>query len=56
MEKLDIGKLKNVPSVTVQKVKWGKLDIGKLVTTSVNLGKLSNLVKSDVVKKTENMN
>ena len=30
-----------------------KLDIGKLETTPVDLSKLSDAVKSDVVKKTE---
>ena len=30
-----------------------KLDIGNLETTPVHLGKLSNVVKNDVIKKTE---
>ena len=30
----------------------GRLDIGKLATVPVDLGKLSNVVKNDVVKKT----
>ena len=30
----------------------GKLDIGKLQATSVDLSKLSNVIKNDVVKKT----
>ena len=34
------------------KSKVGKLDIGKLETTPVDLSKLSNEVKNDVVKKT----
>ena len=33
------------------KSKVDKLDIGKLETTPVNLSKLSNVVKNDVVKK-----
>ena len=33
--------------------KVDKLDIGKLETTSVDLGKLSNLVNNDVAKKNE---
>ena len=33
------------------KSKADKLDIGKLETTPVNLSKLSNVVKNDVVKK-----
>ena len=35
------------------KSKVDKLDIGKLETTPVDLSKLSNAVKNDVVKKTE---
>ena len=35
------------------KTKVDKLDIGKLETTPVDLGKLSNVVKNDVVKNTE---
>ena len=35
------------------KSKVDKLDTGKLETTPVDLSKLSNLVKNDVVKKTE---
>ena len=45
---------KNVPSgLSSLKSKVDKLDIGKLETTPVDLSKLSNVVKSDVVKKTE---
>ena len=54
VDKLDIDKLKNVPSgLSSLKSKVDKLDIGKLETTPVDLSKLSNLVKNDVVKKTE---
>ena len=35
------------------KTKVGKLDIGKLETTPIDLSKLSNVVKNDVVEKTE---
>ena len=35
------------------KSKVDKLDIGRLETTSVELSKLSNVVKNDVVKKAE---
>ena len=35
------------------KSKIDKLDIGELETTPVDLSKLSNIVKNDVVKKTE---
>ena len=47
VDKLDIDKLKNVQSnLTSLKSK-----VNKLVPTPVNLGKLSDLVKSDVAKK-----
>ena len=53
-DKLDIDKLKNVPSnLSNLKSKVDKLDIGKLESTAVDLSKLSNVVKNDVVKKTE---
>ena len=35
------------------KSKVDKLEIGKLETTPVDLSKLSNVVKNDVVRKTE---
>ena len=54
VDKLDIDKLKNVPSGLISlKSKVDKLDIGKLQTTPVDLSKPSNAVKNDVVKKTE---
>ena len=54
VDKLDIDKLKNVPSnLSNLKSKVDKLDIGKLETTPVDLSKLSNVVKNDVIKKTE---
>ena len=52
INKLDIDKLKNVPSnLNNLKSKVDKLEIGKLETTPVDLSKLSNVVKNDVVKK-----
>ena len=52
VDKLDIGKLKNVPSgLNNLKSKVDKLDLGKLETTPVDLSKLNNAVKDDVVKK-----
>ena len=33
------------------KIKVDKLDVGKLVPLSVDLSKLSNVIKNDVVKK-----
>ena len=54
VDKSDIDKLKSVPTnLTNLKSKVGKLDIGKLETTPVDLYELSNIIKNDVVKKTE---
>ena len=54
VDKLDFAKLKNVPSaLSIFKNKGDKLDIGKLETAPVDLSKLSNVVKNDIVKKTE---
>ena len=54
VDKLDIEKLKNVPSgLSSLKRKVVKIDIGKLETTPVDLSKLSDVVKNEVVKKTE---
>ena len=54
VDKFDIDKLKNVSSnLSNLKSKVDKLDIGKLMNTSVDLSKLNNVVKNDVVKKTE---
>ena len=54
VDKLDIDKLKNVPScLNSIKSKVDKLDIGKLETTPIDLSKINNVVKDDVVKKTE---
>ena len=54
VDKLDIDKLKNVPTnLSNLKSKVDKLDVDKLVPVPVDLSKLSNVVKNDVVKKTE---
>ena len=54
VHKLDIDKVKNVPTdLSNLKSKVDKLEIGKLETTPVDLSKLSNVVKNDVVRKTE---
>ena len=54
VDKLDIDKLKNVPTnLSNLKSKVDKLDIDKLAPVPVDLSKLSNVVKNDVVKKTE---
>ena len=51
-DKLDIDKFKNVPSnLSNLKGKVDKLEFGKLETTSIDLSKLSKVVKYDIVKK-----
>ena len=53
-DKLDIDKLKNLPNNLINlKSKVDKLDIDKLLPAPVVLSKLSDVVKNDVVKKTE---
>ena len=53
VDKLDVDKLKNVPSgLSNLKSKVDKLALGKLETTLVDLSKLSDVVKNEVVKKT----
>ena len=50
-DKLDIGKLKNVPTnLSNLEIKVDKLDVDKLVPFPVDLNKLSVVVKNDVVK------
>ena len=57
VDKLDIDKFKNVPSgLRSLKLKVDKLSIDKLETTSVDLGKLINVVNNDVVKRLNMMN
>ena len=52
VDKLDINKLKNVPTnLKNLKSKVYKLDVHKLVPVPVELSKLSDVVKNDVVKK-----
>ena len=54
VDKLDIGKLKNLSTnLSNLKSKINKLDVLKLETPPVDLSKLSNVVKNEVVKKTE---
>ena len=51
-DKLDIDKLKNVATNSRNlESKVDKLDVDKLVPVPVDLSKLSDLVKTDVVKK-----
>ena len=52
VDKLDIDQLKNVPSnLNNLKSKVDKVDADKLVPVPTNVSKLSDVVKSDVVKK-----
>ena len=54
VDKLDIDILKSVPTnLSNGKSKIDELDIEKIKTTPVDLSKLSNVVKNNVVKKTE---
>ena len=54
VDKLDFDKSKNVANnLSNLKSKDDKLDIWKLETAPVDLCKLSNMVKNDVVKKTK---
>ena len=49
---LDIDNLKDVPNhLNNMKSKVDKLDVNKLVSIPVDLRKLSDVVKNDVVKK-----
>ena len=52
VDKLDIDELKNLPNnLRSLKTKVDKLDIDKLILVSVDLSKLSNVLKNEVVKK-----
>ena len=52
VDKLDIDKLKNVPSyLSNLKSKVDKLDVDKLVPAPIDLSKLSEAVKNDVTEK-----
>ena len=54
VDKLDIDKLEKEPTGSNSlKIKVNKLDIDKLVPVPVDLSKLSDVVKKEVVKKTE---
>ena len=51
-DKLDIDKLKNVPNnLSNLNIKLDKLDVDRLRPLLIDLSKLSNVVKTDVVKK-----
>ena len=52
VHKLDTDELKNVPNILSNlKSKVYKLDVDKLVPASIDISKLSDVVKNDVVKK-----
>ena len=52
VDKLDIDKLKNASTnLSNLKSKVDKLDVDKLVPVLVDLGKLSEVVKKDIIKK-----
>ena len=52
VDTLDIDKLKNAPkNLSNLKGKVDKLDVDKLVPVTVDLSKLSDVVKNNVVKK-----
>ena len=52
VDKLDIDKLKNMPSGLINlKSKLYNSNIDKLIPVSINLSKLSDVVKSDVIRK-----
>ena len=54
IDKLDIDKLKNVPSgLNNLKSKVSKVDVSKLIPVPFYLIKLSDAVKNDAVKNTE---
>ena len=54
VDKLDIDKWKSLPNnLSILKTKVGKLDIDQLMAIPIDLSKLSNLVKTEVAKKTE---
>ena len=54
VDKLNINKLKDVPrNLSNMESKVGNLDVDKLVPDPVDLSKLDDVLKKDVVKKTE---
>ena len=54
VDSLDIYKLKSLPNnLSKLKAKVDKLDIVKLVPVPIDFSKLSDVVKNEVVKKTE---
>ena len=50
---VDVSSYATKTNLTALKTEVDKIDVGKLKTVPVDLAKLSNLVKNDVVKKTD---
>ena len=53
VDKFNIDKLKNVPN-NLSNLQADQLDIKKLEATLVNLSELSNVVKNNAIKNSEN--
>ena len=53
VDKLDINKLVNVPTGFTLKTKVNELDVRELKTVPVDLKKISDVVKNEVVKNTK---
>ena len=53
MRHIDVSSSASKTNLASLKTEVDKLDVGKLKTVPVNLAKLSNVVKNDVVKRTE---
>ena len=50
---VDVGSYASKTNLTALKTEVDKIDVDKLKTTPADLAKLSNIVKNDVVKKTD---
>ena len=53
MAHVDVSSFASKTNLAGSKTEVDKIDVEKLKTLPVDLAKLSNLVKSDIVKKTE---
>ena len=50
---VDVSSFASKANLAALKTEVDKIDVDKLKTTPINLAKLSNVVKNDVVKKTD---
>ena len=50
---VDVNSFASKTNLAALKTELDKIDIGKLKTTAIDLAKLSNVVKNEVVKKTD---